>query len=268
MGVLNTTPDSFSDGGLHIDPRAARERIDELLSAGAHIIDIGSESTRPGAAPVAADEQIARAEAAVKYATARGAIVSIDTTSPEVAEFALRHGARIINDVSCLADERLASVAKQFDAVLLLMHSRGSMAQMDGFSNYSDREYDDVVEDVKREWGAARDRAVARGLAGERIWFDPGLGFHKNAKQSGQILRGFEAFLPLQTLIAVGPSRKSFIGALDNSPPEARLGGTIAACLRAVSAGARIVRIHDVQPVGQALLAAKAFERPKGGAHA
>jgi len=268
MGVLNTTPDSFFDGGRYLTPNDARTRVDELLAAGADIIDIGSESTRPGAEAVAAAEQIARAEAALGHAIERGAYVSIDTTSPDVARYALSRGAHIVNDVSCLADGGLAEVARDYDAILLMMHSRGSMRRMPGFSNYPESGYGDVVVDVAREWRASSERALDRGLSADRLWFDPGLGFHKSAVQSAALLKRLEEFAGLGALLAVGPSRKSFIGALDRSEPTDRLGGTIAACLRAVDAGARVLRVHDVQAVRQALLARRAFARPLETGHA
>ncbi len=268
MGIVNTTPDSFSDGGAYNDARRAAERIDTLLAQGADIIDIGAESTRPGAPAVSADEQIARARPALEHALSRGAWTSIDTTSAEVASFALGAGAHVVNDVSCLADPTLARLASEHDAVLLLMHSRGSMTDMPSFSAYPRDAYGDVVREIAGEWSAARERALGMGLAARDIWFDPGLGFHKNAEQSAEILRRFEEFSDLGALSVVGPSNKSFIGALDQSSVNERLGGTIAACLRAVRAGASILRVHDVKTVRQALLAARAFERERGRADA
>lgn len=271
MAVLNLTPDSFYDGGLHQHPRRALERVDALIAMGADVIDIGPESTRPGAAPVSAKQQWSRAGAAIEYAVKQGAFVSVDTTLPEVARTALECGAAAINDVSCLAQEELADVCREHDADLVLMHSRGSMAQMVCFSEYDERAYGDVVDDVKREWSAARDRAVARGLDASRIWFDPGLGFHKSAAHSRELMCRLEEFMDLQAPMVVGASRKSFIGALDDSAPEQRLGGTIAAGLRSVAAGARVLRVHDVAEMRQALLAWVAFGpgRPgTGGAEA
>jgi len=157
MGVLNVTPDSFSDGGLYLDPQAAKRRVDELIGFGADIIDIGGESTRPGAPPVAPDEQIARIEHALVYAAReRRAVVSVDTTSPQVAAHALAQGASIVNDVSCLADSALARVVAAAGASLVLMHARGSMTDMRGFSDAPGDAYADVVDDVRREWSSAR----------------------------------------------------------------------------------------------------------------
>ena len=151
MGVLNVTPDSFYDGGRHATPEAAARRIDELLAEGADILDIGGESSRPGAEPVPAAEQIRRIEPAVRYAVDRGALVSVDTTSPEVAEHALRLGAVLVNDVSCLADPELAAVCARFGSGLVIMHSRGPMSKMPGFSQYPETGYRDVVAEVDAE---------------------------------------------------------------------------------------------------------------------
>lgn len=266
MGVLNVTPDSFSDGGLFASEGAARARIDRLLEDGADIIDIGSESTRPGASAVPAAEQIRRAGAAIDHAVSAGALVSIDTTNPEVARFALDRGAALVNDVSCLLEPALGEVARLAGVPLVQMHSRGLMvegsaAKMPGYSAYPDDGYADVVVDVSREWRARREIAVASGMIAADVWFDPGLGFHKNAAQSLELLSRLDEFRALETVIVVGPSRKSFIGALDGSGPEARLGGTIAACLVAADRGADVLRVHDVRDVRQALLLRRAARR-------
>lgn len=253
MGVVNVTPDSFFDGGRHDMPAAACAHVDRLLAEGADVLDIGGESTRPGAAPIEPREQIRRVAPALEHALARGATVSIDTTSAEVAEWALSLGARIVNDVSCLASDELARVTAAHDAVLVLMHARGPMSQMAGFSTYPDDGYGDVVHDVLSEWSHARDRAVAAGLAAHSVWFDPGLGFAKNAQQSFELLARLDRLHGAGARIVVGPSRKSFIAAVDEAPPAERLGGTIAACLEAVARGADVLRVHDVREVRQAL---------------
>lgn len=260
MGVLNVTPDSFYDGGRYLDEASAARRIEALVSEGADIIDIGGESSRPGSQPVPAAEQVARIEPAVRRAVAAGVKVSVDTTSPEVADRMLSLGAHFINDVSCLADPELARVTARHQAVLVLMHARGSMSVMKGFSVYADDAYGDVVVDVLREWRAARDRALEAGLTPDRVWLDPGLGFAKNARHSWEILRRLPEFVAEGVPVVVGPSRKSFIGALDGSPPEGRLGGTIAACLLSVQRGAHVLRVHDVAAVRQALRVAREFE--------
>lgn len=265
MGIVNATPDSFYDGGRHVLPEAARSHIDRLLVAGADLLDIGGESTRPGAAPVEPEEQWRRIEPALDYALERGAFVSVDTAHPKTAELALSRGAHIINDVSCLADPELAAAVARHQAVLLLMHSRGSMQDMGGFSAYPAGGYDDVVRDVQSEWRRARNRAVEQGVSESRIWFDPGLGFHKNADQSFELLARLDELVDLSEQVVVGASRKSFLARGDGSAPEQRLGGTIAACLHAVTQGATILRVHDVHDVGQALRAHRSLtaRRPR-----
>lgn len=252
MGVLNVTPDSFFDGGRHDNAAAATQRIDQLAAEGADLIDIGAESTRPGARAIPAAEQIARLTPALEHALGTGLLVSVDTASPAVARHALGLGAQLINDVSCLADADLARACAEYGAPLILMHTRGPAATMTGFSVYPDDGYADVVEDVRREWRAARERAVLAGMRAEDVYFDPGLGFAKNARQSYALLAGLARFQS-EGVIVVGPSRKSFIGALDGSTPNERLGGSVAACLLAVARGAAIVRVHDLREVRQAL---------------
>lgn len=258
MGVLNVTPDSFYDGGRYLAPEAALTRVDALLADGADLIDIGGESSRPGAEPVAPAEQIARVEDVVRAAVARGATVSIDTTSPEVADRALSLGAAVVNDVSCLADPELARVTARHGAVLVVMHARGAMQKMAGFSRYPDEGYGDVVADVLAEWRAARARAMQAGLPREAVWLDPGLGFAKNARHSFALLSGLARLCGEGVPVVVGPSRKSFIAAVDSAPPEQRLGGSIAASLLAVERGAKVVRAHDVRDLSQALAVARA----------
>ncbi len=260
MGAVNVTPDSFYDGGRYLGAEAAARHVDELIEQGADIVDIGGESTRPGAEPVAADEQIARIEPVVRHAVGRGALVSIDTTEPEVAQRMLELGAHIINDTSCLADDGLAHVAAQHGAALVIMHSRGPMKRMPGFSQYPDNAYADVVREVLEEWSAARDRAVVAGMPASDILLDPGLGFAKNARHSYEILIRLAELGAAGARIVVGPSRKSFIASADPAPPAARLGGTIAACLLAVQRGASILRVHDVHDVRQALCVARAAQ--------
>jgi dihydropteroate synthase len=262
MGVLNTTPDSFSDGGLYLEPGAAQRRVDELLAAGADIVDIGGESTRPGAPAVPDGEQIARIRHALVYAVKeRHALVSVDTTRPEVAAYALAQGASIVNDVSCLADDALAEVAARAGAALIIMHARGAMTAMRGFSDAPGDAYGDIVEDVRTEWTAARERAVARGMDPREIAFDPGIGYMKNAAHSLELLRRLDELTALGAPMVVGPSRKSFIAKAvsPDAPASARLGGTIAACLAAADRGAAVLRVHDVFEVKQALDLARAI---------
>jgi dihydropteroate synthase len=256
MGVLNATPDSFSDGGLYVEPASAKRRVDDLLAQGADIIDIGGESTRPGAPPVSVDEQIARIRHPLVYAAhERRALVSVDTQNPEVAAFALSEGAGIVNDVSCLANDELARVAARAGAALIVMHARGSMTEMRGFSDAPGDAYGDIVDDVRREWLSARERAVVVGLDAGDIAFDPGLGYMKNAAHSLELVRRLSEFAALGCPIVVGPSRKSFIAkaVAPDAPPSARLGGTIAACIACAERRADVLRVHDVFEVKQAL---------------
>jgi dihydropteroate synthase len=255
MGVCNVTPDSFSDGGRYLQEEAARARVDELLSEGADLVDVGGESTRPGAAPVAAREQLARVLEVVRYAVERGGCVSIDTTSPEVASACLEAGASAVNDVSCLRDVDLASVVAASGAALVLMHARGTQQDMRGFGAYPDDAYGDVVADVRGEWLAASERARAAGLGAEALVMDPGLGFAKNARQSLELLRRLGDLT--QTLpfpVAVGASRKSFLTCVDREArAEARVGASLAAALAAARRGAAVLRVHDVRATAQAL---------------
>jgi dihydropteroate synthase len=257
MGVLNVTPDSFYDGGRYLGESDAARRVAELVEQGADIVDVGGESTRPGAEAIAPAEQIARIEPAVRRAVAAGVLVSIDTTSAAVAEHMLALGAHIINDVSCLSEPRLAEVVAEHSATLVLMHSRGAMKHMAGFSQYPDDGYGDVVADVLAEWRAARDQALELGVQRDRIWLDPGIGFAKNAAQSWEILRRLPELAGEGVPVVIGPSRKSFIGKLDGSAPDDRLGGTVAACLLGVQRGAHVLRVHDVAAMRQALLVAQ-----------
>jgi len=264
MGILNVTPDSFFDGGQYVEVEPQERRVDKLLAEGADIVDIGAESTRPGAESVDPDVQIARARAALVHAVRSGAMVSIDTTSPKVARWALEQGAHLVNDVSCLSDSDLAAAVAEYDAWLLIMHSRYPTLGMLGFGAYPEDGYDDVVAEVRAEWGDARKRALQEGVARGQLLFDPGLGFHKSARHSMELLRRLPEFARLETPICVGPGRKSFIGSLDGSGPQDRLGGTIAACLAAVAGGARILRVHDVAPVRQALLVQQSLRLADG----
>lgn len=255
MGVVNVTPDSFHDGGRYDAPERAAAHIERLLGEGAAVVDIGGESSRPGAPRVPAADQIGRIRSAVAHAVRLGALVSVDTTSAAVAAEALDLGARVVNDVSCLSEPALArEVARVPGAVLLLGHARGTMDRMSGFSAWPDADYDDVVARVADEWARARDAAVDAGVPVGQVWLDPGLGFSKNARQSLEVLARLDALAALAPVLAVGPSRKSFLATEDGSAPAARLGGTIAACLAAVDRGAQLLRVHDVHDVRQALL--------------
>lgn len=267
MGVLNRTPDSFSDGGRFLDDGDALAAVERMVREGASVIDVGAESTRPNAEAVPAAEQLARLGGIIPEIGKLGAIVSIDTTLPEVAARAVDQGAELVNSVDLGAAAPLADVARAGGAMLALMHSRGSMTNMSGFSRADERAYTDVVTDVAREWGAARDAARGRGLADSDIMLDPGLGFHKNARHSLELCRRLEELVALGYEVLVGPSRKSFVAIVTTEagheppPPSERLGGTIAACLTCAQKGAALLRVHDVAAVKQALAFDRAVRR-------
>jgi len=254
MGICNVTPDSFSDGGKYLTFKAACDHVDALVLEGADLVDIGAESTRPGAIPVTAAAQLARILDVVRYA-AKKVCVSVDTTNAEVARACLEAGAVAVNDVSCLADDALARAVSEAEGTLLLMHARGSQAEMRGFSVYPDEGYGDVVEDVLAEWNRAADRAVSQGIPRSAIVMDPGLGFAKNARQSLELLRRLSEFVTkVDAPILVGASRKSFLRLVDpDAPATERIGASIAAATVAMRAGASLLRVHDVRATRQAV---------------
>lgn len=256
MGIVNVTPDSFSDGGRHADPTAAIAHGEALVEAGADLLDVGGESTRPGAPPVAPEEEIRRVVPVVRGLTERVAVpVSVDTMKAPVADAALKAGAAVINDVSGLsADPDLATVAARHGAGLVLMHMRGTPRTMQAEVHYAD-----LVGDVMDALDAAAIRAEAAGVAPDAVAVDPGIGFAKTAEQSLTLLRQTGALLALGRPILVGPSRKSFIGKVTGAPVEGRLPGTLAAVVAAVLGGARIVRVHDVAETVEAVRVADAI---------
>jgi dihydropteroate synthase len=267
MGIVNRTPDSFSDGGRYLDDTAAEAHVRQILQEGADLVDIGAESTRPGSQPIDDAEQIRRLGTIVRASVAMGAVVSIDTTSPAVAEWALEEGASVVNSVSLSPAAALGELCARKGAALVLMHCRGSMSDMRGFSAYDDDAYGDVVADVAREWKAAADQALAAGLSRDELLLDPGLGFAKNARQSLTLVARMDELVALGFPVLVGPSRKSFVAraAAQNdvgpiAPPSERLGGSLAAAIACVSRGAAVVRVHDVAATRQALAVVSAIE--------
>jgi len=261
LAVLNVTPDSFFEGSRY-DSETARRKLTELARQGIRAVDIGGESTRPGAPRVPAEQQIARLAAVVSHAVQEtDLLVCIDTSDAEVAEHMLTLGAHAINDVSMASDPRMAQVVARHDADLILMHSRGAMADMAGFSEYPESGYGDVVREVKEEWSAARARVVQGGVRRESVLFDPGLGFQKSAHHSLTLLTRLAEFAELDAPMVVGPGRKSFLGLVEPVPPAERLGATISACLFAAEQGAAAVRVHDAFEVRQALAAARLFHQ-------
>jgi dihydropteroate synthase len=254
MGIVNVTPDSFSDGGLYLDPRAAIAHGRELLTEGADILDVGGESTRPGAAAVPAEEELRRTEPVVRELAAGGATVSIDTSKVAVAEAALEVGAAIVNDVTAFgAEPELADLCARRDCGVVLMHMQGTPRTMQ-----EDPIYDDVVDDVKAFLAERVEMAVARGVAEERIWIDPGIGFGKTADHNLELLRRLGELRELGRPVVIGTSRKSFLGKLTGRDAGERLGGTIASNVAALLSGAEIFRVHDVRAVREALVTAEA----------
>ncbi len=252
MGICNVTPDSFSDGGAHFSREAACAHVDRLIAEGADLIDIGGESTRPGSKPVSGQEQIRRVREVVRYASQK-TLVSIDTTSPDVADACLRAGACVINDVSCLRDPRLADVAADHQAPLVLMHSRESQEHMPGFSKEPETRYQDVVAEVISEWTKAADEAKRRGV--RSIVMDPGLGFNKSAKHSMTLLANTSTVAAAVAVpVLIGASRKSFLQSVDpDAGPNDRIGASVSAAVFAASHGAKLVRVHDVRGTRQAI---------------
>ncbi len=254
MGVCNVTPDSFSDGVKYDRFEDARARVDELVRDGADIIDIGGESMRPGAPAISAKVQLERVLPLVRYAASK-AVVSIDTMSPEVAAACLDAGATAINDVSCLRNKELASVASGSRAALILSHARAPQESMKGFGGVSEGAYADVLTDVIRELHDAAAEAEARGVHASEILLDPGLGFSKSSRHSMVLLRRMNEFVSKAGRpVLVGASRKSFLTLVDkDASPTERIGASIMAAVHSVVAGASVVRVHDVRATVQAL---------------
>ena len=260
MGVVNVTPDSFSDGGLFLDTDAAIEHGRRLAAEGAAVIDVGGESTRPtgsvygeGAQPVPQDEELRRVIPVVERLAADGrAAISIDTTKAAVAEAALVAGATIVNDVSALRmDPAMAGLVAEQEATCCLMHMLGEPRTMQ-----ADPRYDDVVSEVKAFLEERLAIAISAGVAEERVWLDPGIGFGKTVEHNLELLRRLDEIVAIGRPVAVGTSRKSFIGAITGRPELERLPGTIATNVIAYERGATIFRVHDVRPVSEALAVA------------
>ena len=252
MGVLNVTPDSFSDGGRHLDKDTALVRARAMIAEGAVIIDVGAESTRPygGMQPISADEEIARLRPLLAEVVALGTAVSIDTMKAEVARFALERGVSAVNDVWGLqGDVAMAGTVAEFGAFVVVMHNR--------------REIDaaiDIIEDIKPFFGRSLEIAAKAGIDEQKIILDPGIGFGKTAEQSMTAIARLGALKIFGRPLLVGASRKRFIASVRASEPGQRLGGSIAAHLEAARNGACIIRAHDVEETVQALAVAAAIE--------
>jgi dihydropteroate synthase len=250
MGIVNVTPDSFSDGGLFLDPERAISHGLELTAEGADILDVGGESTRPGARAVSAATERERTRPVVEaLAAAGGPPVSIDTSKAEVARAALDSGAAIVNDVTALrADPELGDLCAERDCGLVLMHMLGTPRTMQ-----RDPTYGDVVDEVRAFLAERIEVAVAAGVAEQRIWVDPGIGFGKTVEHNLALLRRLGELCELGRPIVVGTSRKSFLGAITGREVDRRLGGSVASNVIALAAGAEVFRVHDVLAARQAL---------------
>jgi dihydropteroate synthase len=254
MGIVNVTPDSFSDGGKFLDSEAAIRHGRELASEGADILDIGGESTRPAAAPVPADEELRRVVPVVDALHKAGFRISIDTTKSVVAREAIDAGATIVNDVSALRfDPALADVVADAGVGLVLMHMLGEPRTMQ-----QDPRYDDVVSEVKSFLEERMAHAVDAGVKEDRIWLDPGIGFGKTLEHNLELIDRLDELVAIGRPVVFGASRKSFLAKLTGRQVDERLAGTIAANIIAYERGARVFRVHDVAPNVDALKVAGA----------
>jgi dihydropteroate synthase len=261
MGVVNVTPDSFSDGGAFLDAGAAIAHGLSLEAEGAAILDVGGESTRPGAEPVGASEELRRVVPVIEGLLDSGvrSRISIDTSKAVVVEAALDAGASLVNDVTAFrGDPAMAELVASRDVDCCLMHMLGSPRTMQ-----DDPRYDDVVDDVARFLSERMAFAVAAGVAEERIMLDPGIGFGKTVEHNLELLRRLDRIVALGRPVVIGTSRKSFLGRLTGRAVDDRLAGTIATNVLAFERGARVFRVHDVGPVVDALTVADATVTPQ-----
>ena len=257
MGIVNVTPDSFSDGGKFLDPALAVEHAVRLVDQGASIIDIGGESTRPGADSVPAEEEWRRVGPVLKALRAKtDARISIDTYKPEIAAKAVSHGADMVNDITGLRDGRMIRLVKREEAAVVVMHMKGEPKTMQRAPSYRD-----VVSEVSAFLDEQTRAALAAGIARDAIVVDPGLGFGKRPEHNMDILRGLERFRTLGFPILVGPSRKTFSGEIGGGLPRNREEAGIAAAVLAVERGADLVRVHDVAATAKAIRSAGAVAR-------
>ena len=260
MGVVNVTPDSFSDGGMFLDPGRAIEHGHELVGEGADLLDVGGESTRPGSEGVTVGEELRRVGPVLEGLADAGAPISIDTSKATVAAAALDAGAEIVNDVSALrSDPQLAALCAERECGVVLMHMLGTPRTMQ-----EDPSYDDVVDDVKAFLAERIQFAVDSGVSEERIWVDPGIGFGKTLEHNLELLRRLGELRELGRPICVGTSRKTFIGKITGRDAQDRLGGTVASNVLALANGAEVFRVHDVREVREALEVAEAILDRRG----
>ena len=256
MGILNVTPDSFSDGGRFFDPEAALQQGKQMAADGADIVDVGGESTRPGSDPVSAEDERERVLPVVKRLAAELDLpLSIDTRKPDVAAAALEAGATIVNDVSAASDPRMFDAVRDSGAGLVLMHMRGDPKTMQ-----QEPEYDDVVSEVKEHLRQRIEAALFSGLEADRIAIDPGIGFGKTLGHNLALLASTDAFLDLGRPLLVGPSRKRFIGELTGTEADDRVEGTAGAVAWLAARGSHIVRVHDVKQMVRVLTVVDAIK--------
>jgi dihydropteroate synthase len=254
MGVVNVTPDSFSDGGEWLDPEAAIAHGHELVAQGAAILDIGGESTRPGAEPVGEAEELRRVVPVLTGLAGAGARLSIDTSKAAVAVAAIDAGATLVNDVTALrGDPAMAALVAERGCDVCLMHMLGEPRTMQ-----RDPRYGDVVIEVRRFLEQRLEHAVQHGIAAERVWLDPGIGFGKTIDHNLELLSRLDEIVALGRPVVVGTSRKSFLGTITGREPADRVAGTIATNVLALARGARVFRVHDVAQARDALLVAAA----------
>ena len=262
MGIVNVTPDSFADGGLRLDPARAVEDALQMEELGADLIDVGGESTRPGAEPLPVEEEMARVGPVVRALGKRLRIpFSIDTYKSPVAEAALDAGAAIVNDISALSyDPGLAAVVARHRAAVVLMHTRGRPKDM-----YGEAEYGDVVADVRDQLARRLTSGVASGIPAECVLLDPGIGFGKRAEHSSAVIARLHELATLGRPLLAGPSRKSFLQrSLGSRPPSGREFGTAAAVTACVLAGAHVVRVHGVPEMLDVVRVADMLRRDAG----
>jgi dihydropteroate synthase len=256
MGVINVTPDSFSDGGFYLDKKKAIERGLELVAQGADILDVGGESTRPGSDAISPEEELKRILPVISELREKtNVMISVDTTKSAVAEAALEAGADIINDISAFRfDDRMPLIATETGAPVVLMHMKGVPKTMQS-SPY----YEDLFQEIRCFLEERIATAEAYGIKRENIIVDPGIGFGKSLEHNLSIINNLNFLEKLNRPILVGISRKSFIGKILNLPPEERVEGTIASAVLSVLKGAHILRVHDVEPVKRAITVAEAI---------
>jgi dihydropteroate synthase len=261
MGVLNVTPDSFSDGGRFLAVDVAATHAARMVADGADIVDVGGESTRPGAAPVPVEVETNRVVPVVSRLRSDlpGTVVSVDTRRALVAAAAVEAGATIVNDVSAGADPAMFDVVRDRGAAMVLMHMQGDPQTMQDAPSY-----DDVVNEVREYLRGRLEAAELAGIEPERIAVDPGIGFGKDLGHNLELMRRIDELAPLGRPIVVGPSRKRFIGTILELPEDQRVEGTIGAAAWMVSRGAHIVRVHDVREVVRALRVVDAIAGPAG----